>query len=95
MMGQEKTERNFGVQPLEAVMIEHALGNHDLVAASEEPLTHKAVARARKGRKLTPHMQRRITAALIRAVAHQGKERAWQPEELFTYVCLVTSRIPG
>lgn len=87
MMGQEKTERNFGVQPLEAVMNELALGNHELVAASEEPLTHKAVQRARKGRRLTPHMQRRVAAALNKAVALQGREveRQWQAGDLFTY----------
>lgn len=68
-------------------MSEHALGNHDLVAASEEPLTHKTVQRARKGRQLTPHMQRRVAAALNKAVALQGKEveRQWQVSDLFTY----------
>jgi len=80
-------ERNLGPQPLEAVMLEHCLGNHDLVAASEEPLTHKAVQRARTGRRLTAHMQRRITTALNKAAAAQGKtlEQEWQVSDLFTY----------
>lgn len=80
-------ERNFGPQPLEALLVEHGLDNHDLVAASAEPLTHKAVQRARKGRRLTVHMQRRIAAALSAAVRRQGKpvERDWTPAELFTY----------
>ena len=68
-------------------MVEHSLGNHEIVAACDEPLTHKAVQRARKGRRLTKHMQRRIAAALNKAVALQGKtmEREWQVSDLFTY----------
>jgi hypothetical protein len=57
-------ERNFGPQPLDVIMTEYAVSNHDLVAASTEPITHKAVQRARKGRRLTARMQRRMTAAL-------------------------------
>ena len=38
-MGQDEIERNMGVQPLDGIMAEHALGNHDLVAASQEPMT--------------------------------------------------------
>ncbi len=80
-------ERNFGPQPLEALMLEHCLGNHDLVAASEEPLTHKAVQRARKGRRLNRPMQRRVAIALNRAASLQGKtlEREWTVSDLFTY----------
>lgn len=68
-------------------MLEHCVGNHELVAASPEPLTHKAVQRARKGRELTAHMQRRVAAALTTAVALQGKEieRAWHVGDLFSY----------
>jgi len=86
-MSQTETERNLGPQPLEAIMAEWALGNHDLVAACEEPLTHKAVQRARKGRRLTPHMMRRIADALNRAVTLQGKtvERPWEIADLFNY----------
>jgi hypothetical protein len=80
-------ERNLGAQPLDAIMNEHELGNHDIVAACQEPLTHKAVQRGRKGRRLTIHMQRRITAALNKAVTLQGKtlEREWKVGGLFTY----------
>ena len=55
-MEQDEIERNMGMQPLDGIMAEHTLGNHDLVAASTEPMTHKAVQRARKGRRLTKHM---------------------------------------
>lgn len=82
-----EVERNFGPQPLEALLAEHSLGNHDLVAASEEPLTHKAIQRARKGRRLTPHMRRRVAVALNKAVSLQGKtlEREYGVEDLFNY----------
>jgi hypothetical protein len=83
----EPIERNLGLQPLDAILTEHSLGNHDIVTACDEPLTHKAVQRARKGRRITKHMQRRITAAVNKAVTLQGKtlEREWPVSELFTY----------
>lgn len=86
-MSDTEPSRNHGTQPLDALMIEHNLGNHDLVAASTEPMTHKAVARARKGRQITPHMRLRMAVALNRAVARQGKtlEREWGPTDLFNY----------
>ena len=86
-MSETESNRNHGTQLLDALMIEHCVGNHDLVAASEEPITHKAVQRARKGRRLTKHMQRRVADALNRAVTLQGKtiERAWEVSDLFTY----------
>ncbi len=86
-MGQDEIERNMGVQPLDGIMAEHALGNHDLVAASLEPMTHKAVQRARKGRRLTKHMQQRMVTALTHAVTLQGKtpEQPWAVSDLFTY----------
>ena len=86
-MGQDEIERNMGVQPLDGIMAEHALGNHDLVAASKEPMTHKAVQRARKGRRLTKHMQQRMADALNALMKIQGKEieRPWVVKDLFTY----------
>lgn len=83
----EPVERNLGIQPLDAILTGLGLGNHALVAASPQPLTHKAVQRARKGRRLTPHMQRRIAEALLRAAASAGRapESPWTPRELFSY----------
>ncbi len=40
---------------------------HDHVAASTEQITHKMAARACKGRRLTPTVQRKILNALNRA----------------------------
>jgi len=86
-MEQDEIERNLGVQPLDGIMTEHELGNHDLVAASAEPMTHKAVQRARKGRRLTKHMKQRMADALNRAVKLQGREieQVWGVKDLFTY----------
>jgi hypothetical protein len=80
-------ERNLGTQPLDAVMQESGLGNHDLVSVCVGFLTHKAVQRARKGRRLTPHMKRRIAEALTKAIKARdpGQEREWKVAELFNY----------
>lgn len=86
-MGQDEIERNMGVQPLDGIMAEQALGNHDLVAATKEPMTHKAVQRARKGRRLTKHMQQRMADALNALMKSRGQEieRPWVVKDLFTY----------
>lgn len=84
---ESEPERNLGTQPLDAVMTELELDNHHLVSISPEPMTHKAVQRARKGRRLTTHMQRRVTAALFLAATAAGKapEQPWKVKDLFTY----------
>ncbi len=86
-MGQDEIERNMGVQPLDGIMTEHELGNHDLVGVSLEPMTHKAVQRARKGRRLTKHMKQRMADALNRAVKAKNaeEEKVWGVKDLFTY----------
>lgn len=58
-------EMNAGSQPLDALLDSAGLKNHDLVAAAPDlHLTHKEIAKARKGRKHTSHTQRRILTAL-------------------------------
>lgn len=57
-------QMELGVQPLDAIMEEQELKNHDLVAVSSEGLTHKQVAKGRKGRRLTRNIQDKIAAAL-------------------------------
>ena len=65
-------------------MTDLGIGNHDLVAACADPLTHKAVQRARKGRWLTRNTQRRVVTALNTLLEAKGE--AVKPlEELFTY----------
>jgi hypothetical protein len=80
-------ERNLGTQPLDAILLEHSISNHDVVAASTVPMTHKAVQRARKGRRLTIHMQRRIVVAVNKAATVKGSppEQEWTLKDLFSY----------
>lgn len=60
-------ELELGVQPLDKIMDELELKNHDLVAVSADGLTHKQVQKGRKGRRLTRNVQNKIVAALSRA----------------------------
>ncbi len=76
----DEIERNLGPQPIERIMAEHQLSPHDLVAASTEQITHKMVARACKGRRLTPNVQAKVQAALNRATQQQ-----YRLADLFTY----------
>ncbi len=73
-------ERNLGAQPLARLLAEHALKANDLVAHSTEQLTHKMVARACKGRRLTPNVQAKVLRALNAASGRQ-----YRMAELFTY----------
>jgi len=81
--GMETKERNHGPQPLDAVMTEAGLDNHALVAVSGEHLTHKEVAKGRKGRWLTPNLRGKICRAMDRALP---RESPWRANELFSYV---------
>jgi hypothetical protein len=72
--------RELGEQPLAQVLRELGLTGHDLVAASTEQLTHKAVAKACKGRRLTPNLQGKVRRALAAA---SGQE--FRHDQLFTY----------
>ena len=56
-------ELELGTQPLDKIMEERSLKNHDLVAASKDGLTHKQVQKGRKGRRLTRNIQDKIVTA--------------------------------
>ena len=71
---------NFGIQPLDQVMEELGLKNHDLVAASSDGLTHKQVQKGRKGRRLTRNMQDKITRALSSCTG-----KTYARDRLFSY----------
>lgn len=73
-------ERNLGPQPIAQVMARHDLKPHDLVQASTEQLTHKMIARACKGRRLTPNAQAKVLSAL-NAAAGKG----YSLSDLFNY----------
>lgn len=61
------TERNLGRQPIASLMEQHNVSAHDLVGASTKQMTHKMVARAVKGRRLTKNTQRTVLDALNNA----------------------------
>ena len=73
-------ERNLGEQPIARIMADHGLRARDLVAGSTQQITHKMVARACKGRRLTPNVQSKIRDALNTST---GKK--YSMKELFTY----------
>jgi hypothetical protein len=56
-------EREYGEQPIDALMLEGDLSNDDLVCASTEQVTHKMVAKARKGRWLTMSVRQKVLRA--------------------------------
>jgi len=75
-----ESTRDLGEQPLARRMAERGLAPADLVAASTEQLTHKQVARAMKGRRLTGNMMGKVLRAWNRAT--QGDARLG---DLFDY----------
>jgi len=77
-MNEEKLE--FGVQPLDAIMEERGLKNHDLVAASKDGLTHKQVQKGRHGRRLTKNIQDKIVDAVSSSTG-----TAYRFDRLFNY----------
>lgn len=64
MENKPKASREMGVQPLDEILNRLGLKNTDLVEKSTEQLTHKMVARGRKGRRLTLNAQLKILHAL-------------------------------
>lgn len=77
-------QRDLGTQPLDALMVQLEIDNHSLVASSKEHLTHKMVARGRKGRRLTLNIQDKITNAMNAVL--KGKEHApVAAKDLFNY----------
>ena len=77
----EEVERDLGEQPIKALLEEQGRSHHDLVAASSEHLTHKMVARACKGRRLTANAKGKVLRALNAAA---GEER-YGMGDLFNY----------
>ena len=73
-------ERNLGEQPIARLMREHNLKPHDLVAMSSVEMTHKMVARACKGRRLTLNVQSKVLTALNRATG-----KTYSLRDLFNY----------
>jgi hypothetical protein len=73
-------DRDLGEQPIARILAELGLKPHALVAASTEQITHKMVARACKGRRLTPRVQQKVLNALNAATG-----RGYALRDLFNY----------
>jgi len=73
-------ERDLGEQPVAGIMAENEIKSHNLVAASDEHITHKMVNRACKGRRLTRNVQHKILRALCK---HTGA--TYVLSDLFNY----------
>ncbi len=73
-------DRDLGPQPLAALLAEHNLRPQDLVSTRPTHLTHKLIARAAKGRRLTPHSQKLVLTAL-----NTFTSKSFKLPDLFTY----------
>lgn len=79
-------QREWGEQPLHDWMEQRQLDNHRLVACSDEQLTHKQLARARRGRWLTASMRAKILrAAQHWQRRHEPEAAALREGDLFNY----------
>ena len=72
--------REFGTQPIDGLLNELAISNHDLVLASTEQLTHKMVGKARRGRWLSNKVRQKVLRAINKA---SGK--IFTSKDLFNY----------
>lgn len=77
----QRKSDDAGVQPLDGILTQAGLKNSDLVNRSSEQLTHKMVAKGRKGRRLTLNVQLKILKAL-NAVQNQ---KVFTVKDLFNY----------
>ncbi len=77
---ENELERNLGEQPIAKIMQEQELSAKDLVKASTEQLTHKKIANAIKGRRLTVNVKVKIRNAL-----NTINENDYSLEDLFNY----------
>jgi DNA-binding transcriptional regulator YiaG len=77
-------ERDHGMQPVDRLMEQWGLGNHDLVDASTEQLNHKQVQKARKGRQLTLNVMQKVTRGLNIAIWFRLSEE--EREGYFEYM---------
>jgi len=84
-------ERDLGTQPLDAILSGWQLGNHDVVEASPQQLTHKQLVRARNGRRLTLKMMikvaRTVNFAVWGRLTDEERETFTEyfPKHLFSY----------
>jgi hypothetical protein len=77
---EEQLTREFGPQPIDQLMNDRKLSNHDLVQASTEQLTHKMVAKARRGRWLSSKVRQKVLRAFNKATGEN-----FTTKDLFNY----------
>jgi hypothetical protein len=80
MDSKDQLKRDLGEQPIAALLTRLGLKSADLVDASPDQITHKMVARACKGRRLSPKVQAKVLRALQLAA-----NETFQHGDLFTY----------
>ncbi len=81
---ENEESRNHGLQPLDGLLDSFGYANSDVVAASTEQLTHKQVQKARKGRRVTANIQKKILNAL-RTMRKDHEDEKYQVSDLFNY----------
>ena len=72
--------REYGEQPLAALLAEKGLTNHQVVAASTEQLTHKMLSKAYRGRFLSVKIRLKIQRAVNALTGEQHSLK-----DLFNY----------
>jgi hypothetical protein len=77
----KEIERNHGPQPIQGILEAEGLSPNDLVNSSGGAITHKMVARACKGRRLTPKSRLKVLDALNRAA-----DKSYPMAEIFNYL---------
>jgi hypothetical protein len=73
-------DKNRDEQAISRIMVASGLKPHDIVAHSDEQITHKMITRAMKGKRLTLHVQLKVLNALNKTV---GKN--YSLKDLFPY----------
>jgi hypothetical protein len=77
---------DLGPQPLNALLELHGIANTQIVDCDDSlAVTHKVVGKARKGRRLTARMQRKVLAAVNAALKQRDIEETTF-EGIFNYV---------
>lgn len=76
-------DTDLGTQPLDQLLTDWGLTNHEMVEVSTEQLTHKQVQRARKGRRLTLKMMMKVTRAFNVTIWHSLNDE--EKEAYFEY----------
>ncbi len=73
-------KRDFGEQPIAGIISEKNLRPCDIVNASTEQITYKMIARAVKGRRLSPKVRNKILRAI-----NSLTENQYSSKDIFNY----------